>query len=393
MEFALPTAIFFGLAILGVLLLFVEIVCLALLLRTRRPDPPRWPSVSIIKPLCGLDDELLENLESHLALDYPAPFEILLGVRSEKDPAFSVAQAFAKAHPDRVRLLLQRGEPGHNPKVNQLITLTAEAKYEVIALTDSNVRVHPGYLREHAQALADPKIGLSTNVISGVGERRLGAILDNLTLASFVAPNIASSSVALRIDEVVGKSIVIPRTVLEKVGGWHSVKDVLAEDHALGLAVRRAGLRTSLCPSAVFNVQRDVKLAYFWGRHTRWAMIRYRILIPGVYLEPIINVFTMCLFGALLSPTRLDAWWFCLGGAIFSIAYTQLGARLARGYGFSLKHLALVPLRDLLLFFAWARGGTLREVNWRGNRLLVLARTRLADPEAYRRTRRLKLGK
>ncbi|MFZ5470339.1 MAG: glycosyltransferase [Myxococcota bacterium] len=389
MTLPLASALLFGLATFGALTMLVELACLFILRHRRLPDPPRWPSFSILKPLCGLDDELKENLESHLALDYPGEYEVLLGVRSEKDAAYPLARDFAAAHPDKVRLCVQQGEPGHNPKVNQLITLTRAAKHELIALTDSNVRVHPEYLKEHARVLADPRLGLSSHVFIGVGEKKLGAVLDNLTLASYCATSIAAGSVAMRLDQIVGKSLGLRREVLAQVGGWHEVKDLLAEDQQLGVALRRMGLRTALCPTPVQNVQINQPLSHFWGRHTRWAMIRFRVLIPGVLLEPIMNSSVLALAGALVAWRHPGAWAFAAGMAFFSIVYAQTVAVIARGYGFSWRHLLLVPLRDVLFFLTWVRGATMRWVTWRGNRLHVLARTRLAEPTALERVRNI----
>ncbi len=109
--------------------------------------------------MAGSEDELNENLETHVALDYPGEWELLVGVRSADDPAWGVATAFAQKHPDRVRAFLQEGEPGFNPKVNQLITLTRHAKHEVLAVTDANVRVPRNWLREHAAILSMLGIG------------------------------------------------------------------------------------------------------------------------------------------------------------------------------------------------------------------------------------------
>jgi ceramide glucosyltransferase len=391
MPLPLATLILYGLAALGVAVLLLELYALWKLPRRTLPTPRSYPSFSVLKPLCGLDDELLLNLESHLAVDYPGDWEVLLGVRSNSDLAYPLAREFAAAHPDRVRLVVQQGEPGHNPKVNQLITLTREARFELIAVTDSNVRVPPNYLREHAALLEDPSIGLTSHDFAGAGERRLGAIFDNMTLASFLAPSIAVANVVLHIDQVVGKSIALRREVLKEIGGWHELKDVLAEDQRMGVALQQLGLRTAVCPTPVLSIQRDQPLSYYWGRYTRWAMIRFRVLIPGVLFEPLLNTVVVVLVGTLLAADRPVAWAILACAILFSMAFTQTAAVLARGYGFSALQLLLIPFRDLLFFFTWLRGATLRQVTWRGNRLLVLAKTRLAAPDALARAR--KLGK
>ncbi|MHB8879637.1 MAG: glycosyltransferase, partial [Myxococcaceae bacterium] len=192
MTLPLATWILIALAGVGVAAQLVELYGLWQVRHRRWPEPPRYPGFSVLVPLAGADEELRENLESHLAADYPGEWELVLGVRSEEDPAYPIARAFVAQHPERVRLALQQGEPGHNPKVNQLITLTQRARYDFIAVADSNVRVGPGHLREHAAVLATPNIGLSTHGLGGIGERSLGAILDNMTLASFCAPNLAA---------------------------------------------------------------------------------------------------------------------------------------------------------------------------------------------------------
>src|SRR5439155_12021378 len=121
--------------------------------------------ISILKPLCGLDDDLVANLESFVAIDY-APYEVLLGVRDRHDAAYPIALALARRFPRRVRVVLQRGAPGLNPKVNQLATLARAARYEIVVVSDSNVRVPDGYLDEIAAHLEDPRVGLVTHPIA-----------------------------------------------------------------------------------------------------------------------------------------------------------------------------------------------------------------------------------
>lgn len=347
--------------------------------RRRRPEPQRWPSVSILKPLAGHDDELEANLESHVRLDYPGEYEVVLGVASTSDAAWPIARAFVERHPTRARLVVQEGEPGLNPKVNQLITLTRHARHEVLALTDANVRVPPGWLREHASYLAPAEVGLTSNAFYGTGEEALGAALDNLTLASFALPNIAAADVLLGITQVVAKSIAIKREALEAVGGWGAFANLLAEDQRLGRSLRAQGYRTAVCGLVVENVQRSQPLSHFWARSSRWAMIRFRVLVPGVYLEPLLNPTVMGTALLLVAPTQPWAWGAWAASLVWSMVFTQAMAMLGRR-PFALKWVLLVPARDVLQFAAWVRGRFMRTVDWRGHRLRVGRETALTRP-------------
>lgn len=365
-------------ALLGLLLATWELEALRRVRRQALPPPPRFPGISVLKPLCGMDEELELNLRSHLALEYPGDWELVLGVRSAQDGAYPLARAFADAHPERVRLVLQEGAPGHNPKVNQLISLTRAARHEVIALTDSNVRVAPGYLSEVASVLASPGIGLATHLVAGVGERGMGAVLDNLTLSYFVATTLSASTRFLQLDNVIGKSMALRREVLESLGGWHAVKDYLAEDHVLGKLLRRRGLHCGLCPTPVQNAQIDLPLRHFWDRQTRWLMLRFRASPSTTLLEPLALPVLFALAAALRSPASAAGWLLFAAAWGWEAAMVQVSARLLRGRGFKPWQLLLLPLREALFLGAWMRGAITRRVEWRGNRLRVLPGTRLA---------------
>jgi ceramide glucosyltransferase len=66
--------------------------------------------ISILKPLCGVDDGLERSLELFATLDHPR-YEVLLGVKSRSDAAWPVASAAAARWPGRFRVVVQRGEP------------------------------------------------------------------------------------------------------------------------------------------------------------------------------------------------------------------------------------------------------------------------------------------
>ena len=375
-----PSRALFALAGLSLAVLGVEAACVAAVRRRPLPEPTRFPGCSVLVPLSGDDPELPGNLAALASIDYPGEWEVLLGIDSDGSAAGS-GRALAAAHPGRVRVVEHAERGGTNPRVNQLVVLTRAARHEVLACLDANVRVPRGWLREIVAALERPGVGLATHLIAGTGERRFGAAVDNQAMLAFVAPNVATASVLLGQDQIVGKSVAVPRGVLEGMGGWETVRDTWGEDKKLGPALGALGLRAHLCPTPVRNVQAEQGLGAFWARQTRWAAIRFRLLRPGFFLEPLLNTTLLAGLALALSPRSRPAAALAAGAWGAGAGFAELFARLVRGHGFAARHLALFPAGQLLLFAAWARGATIRRVGWHGRTFRLDADARLV-PEA-----------
>ena len=372
--------VLFAVALLGILLVFLQLVILRRHASSARPEASHLAGVSVLKPLCGVDEDLWKNLEVFAALDYPR-YEVLLGVRDPSDPAWPVAAAAAARWPDRFRLVRQRGEPGLNPKVNQLITLAAAARHDILVISDSNVRVQPDYLREIAWHLQSEDVGLVTHPIVGVEERSIGALFDNLHLASSVTPGMVAAKCLARRDVVVGKSMALRRRDVDSLGGFESVKDVLAEDYVLGLKVTaELGKRVAMAVVPVENVNRTRPLREFLGRYTRWCTMQRKIAGSAVYgSQLVLNPVVVAAMAAALSPNLSSALLFAAVCALKALM-DDAAARTLRGVGFPWRSLLLVPAKDLLFAVAWARGFVKNTVDWRGHRLRVLAGSALARP-------------
>ena len=283
-----PSRVLYALAGVGLAALGVEALALRRVRRPRLPPTTSHPGVSVLKPLSGSDPELEADLESHAALDYPGEWEIVVGLQDEADPAAPAARAFLARHPDRARLVVVGERVGHHPKINQVIFLTRAARHDVLVVTDANARLAAGHLREVVSALEREGVGVATALVAAHGERSVGAVVDNQVWLTFVMPNVAVAT-ALGIEQVVGKSLGIRRDVLERIGGWEAVKDVLGDDKTLGSLIDSIGLRPYVCPTPVDHVQVDKRIATHWARQTRWAAIRFRLLRPGFFLEPLLN--------------------------------------------------------------------------------------------------------
>jgi ceramide glucosyltransferase len=368
--------------------LFALAVQLVLVLHHRRERfQPRsgkgpQPGISNLKPLCGVDDDLEANLEQFASLDYPS-YEVLLGVKDMRDPAYAVARAAVARWPQVMRLVVQEGEPGLNPKVNQLVTLADAARHDLWVISDSNVRVAPGYLDEIAEGFSDPEVGCVTHPIAGLGERTLGSLLDNLHLASSAAAGVIAAKRLADKDIVVGKSMALRREDVEALGGFFSVKDVLAEDFVIGLWVTRVlGKRVLVARTPVFNVSLKKRVSDFFHRYVRWSVIHHTSVGTRTYLaQGLLNPVPLALLGALLEPGTLAF------SAVAAVALTKATIdvavfRLLRPEPVSWLALPAVLLKDALLFVAWCNGLFSQTVDWRGTRLRVLAGTRLVPVEA-----------
>ncbi len=371
------SAVLFAAAAVGLAALLAQCASLRRHVRGPAAVPRSQPPISILKPLCGLDDALEENLARFAALDYPE-YEVVLGVRSASDAAWSVARAAARRWPGRFRAVLQRGEPGMNPKVNQLVTLARAARHDVLVVSDSNVRVAPGYLSEIAALLEDASVGLVTHAIVGVGEERLGSLMDHLHLAGSVAPGVVAAKRLAGRDIVVGKSMALRRGDLARMGGFEAVKDVLAEDYVMGLMVSRVlGKRVAVGRLPIENVSAGRTVGEFAARYQRWSVLQRQAVGPWVYASmALLNPVLLAAIAVAVAPCAAGL---CAlaGACVAKTALDGAAARALRPGGFGLGQLAMVPVKDLVFGVAWAYGLVRRDVEWRGSRLRVLPGTRL----------------
>jgi ceramide glucosyltransferase len=374
----LSSLLFVGAAI-GLTLYFVQLGSARRHLREPIPRPREPRAISILKPLCGNDDDLAENLECFATLPYPR-YELLLGVRDKNDAAYPVAREAQRRWPRRVRVIIQRGEPGHNPKVNQLVTLAAAARFSTLVVSDSNVRVGGGYLWEIAAALDDESVGLVTHPVCGAGETRLGSLLDNLHMASSVGAGMIGAHRVAKKDVVVGKSMGFRRADLDALGGFESVADVLAEDYVMGKRVpRELGKRVAMGREPVLNVSRERRVPEFFARYRRWSVIHRQAIGPWVYSAQILlNPVSVALVAFCVAPGQASGCALAAFG-VLKAGYDVAALRLLRGHA-PIGAILASPLKDLILAVAWAHGLVERKVTWRGNRLRVLPGTRLAPP-------------
>jgi ceramide glucosyltransferase len=327
------------------------------------------PPVSILKPLKGIDPEIYESFRSHCLQDYPE-YEIIFGLSDPNDPAIESVKELQREFPTRrIELVVSPKIMGANVKVSNLAQMLTQARYGYLIVNDSDIRVEPGYLRRVTAPLADSRVGLVTCLYRGVAGATLGSRLEGLGISTDFCPSVlAARLVEGGIRFGLGSTLAFRRADLEKIGGFTSFVDYLADDYELGKRIAGLGLTVRLSEIVVETYLPSYGLRDFFAHQLRWAR-GVRDARAGGYLG---LVFTFGLMWALLALVAS-------GGALWALSTlaVTLSLRLAvalvvgRGVlqdGQVVKNAWLIPLRDLLAAGVWIVSLAGQTVTWRGDR-------------------------
>ncbi len=322
------------------------------------------PGVTILKPLCGAEPGLYENLRSFCAQDY-ARFQVLFGVRDSADPALAIVQRLQREFPDAdIGCVVNPRQHGSNRKVSNLINMLAEARHPVIAIVDSDARVGSDYLARIVAPLADARVGLVTCTYLSVPARGLLCGLGAMYVNEWYMPSVMLAWVFGHRGYASGQTLCLRRDTLNAIGGLHPIVNHLADDYQLAEQVRLQGQRIVLSSYVPRLEQYDASMRDLIAHELRW-MRTIRALRPGSFPFLFIS-FTMplALLGAALAP-GLPLMHALLSAAAASRISLYLLPRLT-GKELRFADFWLMPVRDLLLCWVWLRAFFSSRVSWRG---------------------------
>lgn len=327
------------------------------------------PAVSIMKPLRGEDPALAENLRSFLRQEYPT-FQLVCGVAEAGDPAAVVVRQLIGEFPQAdIALVVDATQHGTNLKVANLRNMLPAAKHDLLVLADSDMRVGAEYLAAvTAPLVANSAVGLVTCLYRALSAGGLWSDLASLHINHGFLPQAVVGEALGQGAGCFGATMAFDRATLAAAGGFEALADKLADDHALGQAVRRLGKRVALSPYLVDDILAEASFLGLFRHELRWARTIRLVAAPGFAGSVVTYPVPLALLALCLAAVP----WAAAVMLVLALVIRGIcGRRIDRALRLKAAPFWLFPVRDLLSFGVFIASFLGRSVAWRDRRFRI----------------------
>jgi ceramide glucosyltransferase len=333
--------------------------------------PGFTPPLSLLKPLHGAESGLESYLETFFSQDYPA-YEILFCARSADDAGLETARRVAAMHPHiPVKFLVTAGESEYiNAKVASLELMKSAAAFEILVISDSDVRVAPDYLRSVALPFSDQKVGGMCCLYRGVAaDGGLWARLEAVGMSVEMSAGVLAARLMEGMQFTLGPTMAFRRDTIRRMGGFKIAADYCADDFIFGNQTYKLGQKVILSHHAIDHMvlnsefSGSIKHQVRWMKSTRFSRPKGHFGTALTFSMPYgLLAFVVCAWmGHPMWGLALLAFAFATR---LALAISVGGLVVGDSSWFAL--LVLYPVRDLMGFCFWAASYAGRRILWRG---------------------------
>jgi ceramide glucosyltransferase len=347
--------------------------------RQRDDEEVDLPSISVLKPLKGLDIELFQNLSVLCQQNYNR-YQVIFGVAAADDPAVAVVRELQAAYPNAdIELVVDGRIYGSNHKVSNLHNMYQHAKHDVIVIADSDIRVGTDYLRGLVKPLKQSGTGLVTTLYRARNGGGLATLVESLFINTDWCHMVLVARKVERTSYAFGATIAMKRKILDEIGGFLPIVDYLADDYQLGQRVVDRGYQAVLADQVLETVIYLGSWRRLVQHQLRWART-YRICRPGGYFG---SVLTHATLWALLNVLfhGFSAASLLVSGGVLALRHAS-AAILCWRYlrtETSIWELLLLAPKDLFISFIWFLAFAGDTVTWSGRRFRVFRSGRMQE--------------
>ncbi|QGZ66606.1 bacteriohopanetetrol glucosamine biosynthesis glycosyltransferase HpnI [Paraburkholderia acidisoli] len=331
--------------------------------------PSRFPGVTVVKPLHGDEWQLAEHLDTFSRQDYPGPIQYLFGVHDATDPALKSVEALRARYPEATITVVADGRLyGPNRKIANLVNMLEHAEHDILCFADSDVRVSRDYLSQVVGALGEPGVGLVTTVYRGLCAPGFWSQVGAAMTDYHFLPGVITGVAIGRARPCFGQTIAMTRDTLTAIGGLEQFAHHLAEDHAMGEAVRRSGVKVAIPPMVVQHACVEDTFAKLFTHELRWSRTIRAADRSGHLGAVLMHPVPLALLAAMFSGGAAPM---CLLACVALAARMLLVRNIDRATRSPTRGLFNLPLWDILQFVIYLASFCSSGVVWRGIRFSV----------------------
>lgn len=355
-------------AILGIVYNVLAAILAPRFNRPSRPEAYSPKPVTILKPLHGSEPGLFPRLFSLCRQRHEGKVQIVCGTQHVKDPANEVVRLLQRLNPaTEIDLVVDDRSRGANPKIANLVNMEAKARHDIIIVSDSDIIVEDEFLRRVVAELENTQIGAVTCLYYGIAARGVWAQMSALNINVQFLPNVIVALTFGAAKPCFGSAIAMRNQVLKRIGGLKSYQDELADDYAIGRAIRAAGLDVVVPRWAVGHVCFDRGFRSFWEHHMRSSRT-IRSIDPVGYIGTIfMHPMMLALVAALMGAQHPIA----LPGVAFA-SRVILSFSMERTFNLPRPAPWLLVLHDAISFAVFVGSFFRAAVEWRGQNYRIL---------------------
>ncbi len=316
--------------------------------------------VTIFRPLKRGVPEIGMKLRSFLQAVQPDD-QVLMGIYEDDILTENAARAALADFPRLdIHIISCRRDLARNPKINKLLRLAPLACHDYWIILDSEIEDAATFLpqfRSEWNSLHFPVLSAPYRF------RKL--TLTTAPVLHTLLPGLAVLQRLGKISNTVGAALAVTRSQIEKLGGWESLADELAEDYQLGHRLAQMGIPVRFS-SVVVALGNDSETPLSALRQLHRISATYRRYQPlGFAGSIVLHSMTWGLFAAFLHPFG----WIML--LLASLSRLVVCHQRARTLGWSLslgRSLFLIPVSSLLETLFWIMAWLPLPVHWAGKR-------------------------
>lgn len=347
----------------------------------KSPSPPvEEPQISVIMTVLNVEPTIRLCLDSLLALDYPEDrYEIIIVDALSKDRTQEIIRRYAagREHPS-IRLFEKAGSIGVGR--NEAFR---HADGELIAITDGDNEVSPGWLREHLKGFDDDIAGSGGPIDNAVHTLFTDTIscLDNHGPATDIVPLVGVNKYLKPfrsrsdIYTCITSNALYRRSVLEQAAGFDE-RLLATEDAELNQRLLTAGHTLKYDPLATVTEHHRSTVSAFHRQQRNYAFGQavvnslhkemFRLIHWAPQLALMVLLVLAGLWVVLEEPLLL--WSLPAMMGLYLLVHTIYGVKCARLKG-NWRFIFTIPMAVIVWHTAWVRGYTLGQL--RRHRLLA----------------------